>query len=124
VIDIDQAILGRFVKNCCGFLVALPKPFMALPCATTKAFQEGEGIFIGRNVLREMQTEEDRSGRSDYSREDREGTQHATGDLPCLWHQDDQVHQVARRIVALQIAQSSFLFHIRVNRALFKPSIC
>jgi hypothetical protein len=62
---------------------------MGLLCGTTNSFQNGEGIFIGRNVLREMQTEEDGSGRSDYSGEDREGAQHAAGDLPCLWHQDD-----------------------------------
>jgi hypothetical protein len=100
------------------------KAFYGFTMRYNQEFQEGEGIFIGRNVLREMQTEEDRSGRSDHSREDGEGTQHATSDLPCLWHEDDQVHQVARRIVAIQIAQFSLPFHIRANPALFKPGIC
>ncbi len=35
---------------------------MGCPWGRTNPFQIGEGIFIGRNVLREMQTEENRSG--------------------------------------------------------------
>jgi hypothetical protein len=62
MIDVDLSILCRYAKNCCGFPVGLPKPFMALHGATNNSFQKGEGILIGRNVLREMQTEENGSG--------------------------------------------------------------
>jgi hypothetical protein len=73
-LDVYQSIPKGFVKNYCGFPVLLAKPFMASPCANTHSFQQGEGILIGRNVLRQMQGEEDRSRRPDYFGKNREGS--------------------------------------------------
>ena len=55
-----------------------------------------------------MQTKENRSGRSDHHGKDGKGPQHDAGNLPCLWHQDDQVHQVGRRRSAISIVHFSF----------------
>ena len=57
---------------------------MASPSANTKSIQKGEGMFIGRNVLREMQGEEDCARRSNHDGKDCEGPQHDACDLPDL----------------------------------------
>jgi hypothetical protein len=67
---------------------------MASTSANTKSIQKGEGIFIGRNVLREMQGEEDCTRRSDHDGEDCQGPQHDACNVPDVRHQDDEVHEV------------------------------